>query len=249
MEKNTDLTDGKKGHRREDFEAPTGPMARDDFAAGEAEDLHRRKPDNSDGRASRDGDGSRTTNNQPRDDRFDVSRLRLSQNFVPEVGPQKVITSIPVRKPHRQEFVRVHPDKNYHLATAVIEVAADRETYLVASKLWDELSAEIVSKNLLTTINRKNALFLWPIRLPGDDGRIDGWNASALAAANEVMQGWARVTSNHARGAYDVFKPRGTFPEPEWPDLPFDQILKIAFDKYYIDSLDHPVVKKLRGIE
>jgi hypothetical protein len=48
-------------------------------------------------------------------------------------------------------------------------------------------------------------------------------------------------------GAYEVFEATGELPEPQWPELPFSQILQIAFKDKYIDSLDHPVLRKLRG--
>jgi hypothetical protein len=49
-------------------------------------------------------------------------------------------------------------------------------------------------------------------------------------------------------GAYDVFEASSTIPEPEWPkDLTFEQMLRIAFKGRLVDSLSHPVLKRLRG--
>lgn len=42
---------------------------------------------------------------------FDPARYRLEQNF--DIGVKKLITTVPVRKPNRQEFVRVHPSQDY----------------------------------------------------------------------------------------------------------------------------------------
>jgi hypothetical protein len=36
-------------------------------------------------------------------------------------------------------------------------------------------------------------------------------------------------------------------PPPTWPELSFGELLKIAFKSRYIDTLDHPVLLKLRG--
>ena len=36
-------------------------------------------------------------------------------------------------------------------------------------------------------------------------------------------------------------------PDPEWPDLPFNQLLRIAFKNRVVDSLDHPTLQRLRG--
>jgi hypothetical protein len=36
-------------------------------------------------------------------------------------------------------------------------------------------------------------------------------------------------------------------PEPNWPPMTFTQILETAFGARFIDSLNHPLIKKLRG--
>jgi hypothetical protein len=43
------------------------------------------------------------------DDPFNLANLRLDQSFVQTAGAQKLLTTIPVRKPNRQDFCRVHP--------------------------------------------------------------------------------------------------------------------------------------------
>jgi hypothetical protein len=48
-------------------------------------------------------------------------------------------------------------------------------------------------------------------------------------------------------GAYEIFEAMGKLPEPEWPDLTFEQILEIAFRDRFISDLNHPVLRRLRG--
>ena len=43
-------------------------------------------------------------------DPFDPAALRLDQIFTDGTAVKKLLTTIPVRKPSRQDFVRVHPD-------------------------------------------------------------------------------------------------------------------------------------------
>jgi hypothetical protein len=50
-----------------------------------------------------------------------------------------------------------------------------------------------------------------------------------------------------ALGAYDVFQATGDLPEPEWPGLPFRELLRVAFRDRFIQSEDHPVLRRLRG--
>src|SRR5262245_52740204 len=64
-------------------------------------------------------------------DPFDPASLRLSQDYAANIGVKKALLSVPVRKPDKSWFVRVHPSKDYRLPTPVIELKEDRETYLV----------------------------------------------------------------------------------------------------------------------
>ena len=53
------------------------------------------------------------------------------------------------------------------------------------------------------------------------------------------------------RRKYNVTHPKGNgFPEPTWPDnerYPYGTLLRLAFQDYFIDNLDHPVVEQLLG--
>ena len=49
--------------------------------------------------------------NEQKSQAFDLSRLRLSQNFSEKVGVRKALLTVPVRKPGRQDFIRVHPGR------------------------------------------------------------------------------------------------------------------------------------------
>jgi hypothetical protein len=46
---------------------------------------------------------------------------------------------------------------------------------------------------------------------------------------------------------YDVVQAVGELTEPEWPDLPFAEILRLTFKDRFIRSTDHPVLRALRG--
>lgn len=178
---------------------------------------------------------------------FDPSTLRLSQHFAESAGVKKLVTTIPVRKPNKQDFIRVHPNPDYRLETAVLEFKEERETYLVAPTLWPELPGELTPKVLFTAINRQKVLFVWPVRLPGEDGRHDEWNASALEAASIAQKNWIRLSANMSLGAYEIYQASGSLPEPEWPDMDFSKILETAFKGRFITDLDHPALRRLRG--
>ena len=79
----------------------------------------------------------------PKDIFDDISQLRLDQNFTESAGVKKLLTSVPVRKPSPQDFVRVHPDAGFRENIAVIELKDDREVYLVPPVVANDLPGRV----------------------------------------------------------------------------------------------------------
>jgi hypothetical protein len=184
----------------------------------------------------------------PAADPFDPASLRLNDDWADAIGVKRVILSIPHRKPDKSWWIRAHPSADYRLQTAVIELREERELYLVAPSLLPDLVGEstLRPKLLVTAINRQGVLFLWEVNLPQGDGRVDDWTRTMLEAVNMATTQWVRVQANMHLGAYDVAytdKP----PEPKWPEMSFRDILRTSFKDLRIDSLDHPVLRQLRG--
>ena len=180
-------------------------------------------------------------------DPYDLSNLRLDQSFVESAGVKKLLTTVPVRKPSAQDFIRVHSDPEYRAALAVIELRDDRETYLVSPSIARDLPGEFVMATVYTAINRQGVVQLWPVRLPAADGRVLEWHRSAAEAAELAMRKWVRIKANMALGAYEIFEAAGTIADPQWPEYTFQQLLRIGFRDRLIDSLDHAVIKRLHG--
>ena len=180
-------------------------------------------------------------------DPFDLSNLRLDQSFVESAGVKRLLTTVPVRKPNAQDFIRVHPGPEYRAALAVIELRDDRETYLVPPSIARDLPGEFVMANLYTAINRQGVVQLWPVRLPAADGRVLEWHRSAAEAAELAMRKWVRIKANMSLGAYEIFEATGAIPDPQWPGYTFQELLRIGFRDRLVDSLDHAVIKRLHG--
>lgn len=182
-------------------------------------------------------------------DPFDPASLRLSGDAMPGLGIRKALLTLPVRKPDKAWWVRVHGDPDYRLETNVIELKEDRETYLVAPALWPQLATESTfsPRAFVIAVNRQGVHFLWPIKLPGADGRLDEWSRSALEAVDRATKGWVRVQANLSLGAYEVWETTASIPEPEWPTTQLKDMLRVAFRDRYIDTLNHPVLLRLRG--
>ena len=181
-------------------------------------------------------------------DPFDIASLRLNQNFIETAGVKKLLTTVPVRRPNPQDFVRVHPSPEYRENFAMIELKEEREEYLVLPEILGELPGETVNKTVFTAINRQGVIFLWPVRLPAPDGRPNEWHRSAREAAEMAMTQWLRMKANMSLGAYEIAVATGDMGDPTWPEHSFQDLVRIAFRDRIIASLDHPVIKRLRGI-
>ena len=178
----------------------------------------------------------------------DLEAMRLSQDFAADTRVRKLLTTVPVRKPSQQDFFRVNPDPAYQMpAAAIIELKDDREIYFVHPAIAPEVVGEYRAAMIVTTINRQGVLSIWPLKLPSPDGRKEEWLRSALEAAERARTRWIRLRANMGLGAYEIFEAEAKMPEPEWPDIPFPEILQIAFRDRLIDSAGHPVIKRLRG--
>jgi hypothetical protein len=184
---------------------------------------------------------------QPAPDPFDVDSLRLPADADAAFGVRKLLVTVPVKKPEKTWFVRVHPDSAYRIQTALLD--DDRETYFIARDVVPEISDEAAIRRcvLFTSITRQGVVFFWPIPLPGPDGRSNPWHESAFQAAALAEKQWVRVTANQSLGGYDVLTATGDIPEPQWPALTLSELLSIASRNRVIDRVDHPILQRLRG--
>jgi hypothetical protein len=178
---------------------------------------------------------------------FDPAKLRLSQNFTEEVGVKKLLITIPVRKPGKQVFFRAHPDLDYQLMTAILEDQREHEIYLVAPELRAELASELTLVMLVTCMDLDGNVFLFPAKEPDQTGRDNPWWQSAREAIARAQTNYIRMQAKMSLGAYIVMEATDTFGSPEWPQNSFEEILTIAFRDHYINSIEHPIVKQLRG--
>jgi hypothetical protein len=181
-------------------------------------------------------------------DPFDLDSLCLSQDFIENAGVKKLLKTIPARKPNPQDFVRVHPNPEHRRNILCVDLKDDREHFLVRQEIARQLIGETVMKTIFTAINRQGVLFMWPVTIPPPDGKQLEWWRSQREAAELAMNRWVRVKANMSLGAYEMFEAEGVMADPKWPDLPFMELLRIAFRDRMIDRVDHPVIKRLRGL-
>ena len=183
-------------------------------------------------------------------DPFDPTALRLSSDYADGLGVKRLITTIPCRKPNKTEWFRVRPGEEWRLTTLVLETdGVDRRTYLVSPLLRDQIADNLAPALLVMCVNRAGDPFVWRVKLPGADGRTNSWTSSSLAVAVEAENSWCRMVANMTSGDYSLFTSTANWPEPRWPDLPFQEVLRLTFRDGFIDTMEHPVLRDLRGVE
>ena len=185
-------------------------------------------------------------------DAFDLNAIRESQDFGAHLGVRRTL-QCRVQKPRNEWWIQVHPDTDYSITTWVIELKDEREMYWVAPDLWGDLVSEptFVQKALFTYTCkhtfRRGDCFLWPVKPPDVNGKIDSWNESALEYARQRGI-WQRIISNLDMGFYDQYLTEAAWEPPTWPEATFEQLVRTAFKGKLIDTMDHPVLRNLRGV-
>jgi hypothetical protein len=181
-------------------------------------------------------------------DPFDPASLRLDQSFT-SAAVKKLITTVSVGRPHKQDFIRAHRDPEYRLTVPLLELGEEKEMYVVkGAEMVKTLAGEWFPAMLQLVINRQGVIRLWPVKLPTEDGkRGNKWPISAAECVQVAMEKWVRVVSNMSAGCYEPIVAEVPIPEPEWPDLTMTEILKVAFRDRLIEDPGHPAVQRLRG--
>jgi hypothetical protein len=184
------------------------------------------------------------------DDPFDPAALRT--DGLADIETERVLTTVPVRRPNRTEFFRVHPLAKYCLPETLVvehESGLDRHTYLVQGPARQAIPGELRLVRIFTVINKAGTVFLWPAKLPRPDrdaGRR--WAETALQVADQAKFAWVKMIGNRDLGGYELFRARGDLGDPQWPaDKTFKDLLRLAFQDFVITSADHPVIKELNG--
>jgi hypothetical protein len=188
----------------------------------------------------------------PAPDPFNIEALRLPPAFVQAAGVKKQLTTVPVRKPHSQEWIRVHSHPDYRGDFGTIYLKEEREFYLLTPGMAKALEGnpELKKVTIYTVMNRQGVTYLWPVPLVGQGAgrRVDLWYSSAHEAAVDAMTRLVRVSANTSLGAYErSYSDNDTRVEPDWTVLSFVELLRIEFKNIgcFVENFDHPVIKQL----
>jgi hypothetical protein len=111
------------------------------------------------------------------------------------------------------------------------------------------LPGETRTVELRVCITRAGTLFLWAVPLPTADGRENPWHKTARIAVELSEKEWVRMVANMGAGCYDILVAPPGLSEPAWPEASLADLLRVAFGNgRLIDTVDHPVIQRLRGL-
>ena len=166
-------------------------------------------------------------------------------------GIRREFTQIRIGKPKKSSFFRSHADPTYRLPVNIIEYDSGmmREEFLVMPSVAEALVEETKPKLLVLCVDKMSTPSLWLAPRQAEDGfqRTNPWNTSKMEALRLSETKWVRMSANMAEGAYTIHT-SSSDSEPDWPDLPLSELIKLGFgEERVIRDMNHPVVKRLLG--
>lgn len=163
---------------------------------------------------------------------------------------------IPLRKPGRQQWFRVHDTLRLD-NVCFLEVEQEEgpaESFMLTASVAPSLVnlPGISKRSLRLCVCRpNNSPFLWAIKMPKGTGtKHDEWSVSAMKIAAIGEGTWVRMSSDMQLGAYKHHTATAEWAEPTWPSLSISEVLRRSIgDRHIISSVDHPVIKQLLGLQ
>jgi hypothetical protein len=183
-------------------------------------------------------------------DRWSAEYQGLDQGWDTLMGGPTKPKIIKVEKPSKTRVFRVHP--TMRLKTVLLALKEDNEVYLIDRPLRKVLPPSVKELcgeyTLLACVSKGGTPFFWPVRMADADGKWNVWHSSAWQIAQDAVGRWTRMYANRDAGHYGSdwdTRPPVEQQEPAWPEMTLDEWLRVAFQGHLIDSLEHPVIRRL----
>jgi hypothetical protein len=68
-----------------------------------------------------------------------------------------------------------------------------------------------------------------------------------LEAVKSAKETWIKLAWDDSIRKHRIYNATGQLGDPKWPSLSLREILKLTFKDAIIDTMDHPVLRRLRG--
>ncbi len=187
-------------------------------------------------------------------DEIDPAAIALPGDSINKGAVRQILNDIPVARPGNSDWFYVFNDGTYRATCAIFEPKKSASTSRVRPHLVMpavvaamELGRGIRRVEIFTYCDRHGNLGLWPIGFSTDD-RENAWLDTARDAAVNHAGKWLNISSDLSASCYRLAEPLEQLPPPKPPALPLSKLLAIAFKGRVITSIEHPLMRELRGL-
>ena len=182
--------------------------------------------------------------------KIDLERVRARADQSIDLGVTTEYTMIPVRNPRPDEFFMCMPDEDYSMDAHILSLKTENEWYMIEPDILPEiqLESQLRVRTVYVCVTMNSTPFVTCIPQPDEMGKINPWHESGHRTMEEAKQCWVRRQADKANSGYIITKAMNAkLPDPKWPTMTLDELIGKAFDKFYIDDISHPVLRRLRG--
>jgi len=182
--------------------------------------------------------------------KIDLERVRAKADQSIDLGVTTEYTVIPIRNPKPDEFFRCMPDEDYSMDAHILSLKTENEWYLIDPDILPQiqLESQLRVMTLYVCVTMNYSPFVTCIPQADEMGKINPWHQSGHITMEEAKLCWVRRQADKANGCYLVTKAMNAkLPDPKWPTMKLSEIIDRAFDKYYINDFQDPVLQRLRG--
>jgi hypothetical protein len=182
--------------------------------------------------------------------KIDLERVRARADQSIDLGVTTEYTVIPIRNPKPDEFFRCMSDEEYSMDAHILSLKTENEWYMVDPEILSEiqLESQLRIRTLYVCVTMNSTPFVTCIPQPDEMGKINSWHESGHRTMEEAKKCWVRRQADKENGGYVITKAMNAkLPDPKWPTMTLSEIIDRAFDKFYINDIQHPVLQRLRG--
>jgi hypothetical protein len=182
-------------------------------------------------------------------DPMDLDAIRVDIGVPTNSGV--VRAQVSVRKPPKDEWVRVHPSPEYQIAVTLLEDRSEGgfggSFFVVNPDMREILDGEYDTVQIYSYVNTLGVPALWPIKLPKPGRDMFPATESQLNLAKLGQGQWIRVLWNGKAYESKVPIDPDSLPQPIWPRESLSELFGLAFGARTIKTVEHPIVLRLTG--
>jgi hypothetical protein len=185
----------------------------------------------------------------PGEPEFDLSKYAYKAPTIGAIRREQL--TIPEGRP-KDVFFRIDRREEMQQPVAIFEYKPEGrlspEAHILTPDIAEQLGRRSRHAIIRVCICRPSILRLWAVKVPdADRGPPNSFTQTAWDAIPFLEKAWGRLDLNESGTGYDVVLPEGAWPAPEWPTDSLESLVHKAYRGRFIDSMDHPIIKALRG--